>query len=110
MLPPAVRRLLYDRLVSANQPPQTPQPPDRQPHSGGWSGPQVALALAGMLLCLIVGGLAGVLLGDRDDDSSKGGTTGLSRERTVTETTTEPATTVTETVTVTTTAPPPPSS
>ena len=91
--------------MSYNQPPQQPQPAGPQtppPPSDGWTTQRVLLAGAGALVCLLLGLLAGLTIGDRSSSDSKGGTTVIKGgTSTVTQTETSPPTTVTETDTVT---------
>ena len=94
--------------MSYNQPPQPgpPQPmqsPPPPPRSDGWTTQRVLLAGAGMLVCLLLGLLAGLAIGDNSSSDSKGaGTTVIKGgTSTVTQTETSPPTTVTETDTVT---------
>lgn len=93
--------------MSHNQPPQPgpPQPMQDPPppsQSDGWTTQRVLLAVAGMLVCLLLGLLAGLTIGDNSSADSKGGTTVIKGgTSTVTQTETSPPTTVTETDTVT---------
>jgi hypothetical protein len=93
--------------MSYNQPPQPGPPQPMQgspppPQSDGWTTQRVLLAVAGMLVCLLLGLLAGLTIGDNSSSDSKGGTTVIKGgTSTVTQTETSPPTTVTETDTVT---------
>jgi hypothetical protein len=90
--------------MSYNQPPQQPQPAGPQtppPPSDGWTTQRVLLAGAGALVCLLVGLLLGLTVGDITKSDDAGTTVTRNGTTTVTQTETSPPTTVTETDTVT---------
>ena len=48
--------------MTTPQQPTPPPPPASPGHGSGWSTPQLALLISGMLVCLLVGLLIGILV------------------------------------------------